>query len=123
MEVLIALICGVIGIVILGGVLLLPLRFKFVRELRQKSQQELEDLAFRYENEYFTYIGENHPEVIAFKTLTEQKDLPGIRKRWNDLSRSFVKLEKKAGHRGRPLIMEYYNWHELVLRELGRHGT
>lgn len=123
MEVLIAVTCGIIGILVLGAVLLLPLRIKFARELRQKTHHELEQLAFRYEDDYFNYIGSEHPEVIAFRTLTEQKDLQGIRKRWNQLSSSFVKLEKKAGHRGRPLIMDYYHWYELVLRELDRRGT
>lgn len=123
MEVLIAVTCGIIGILVLGAVLLLPLKIKFARELRQKTQHELEQLAFRYEDDYFNYIGSEHPEVIAFRTLTEQKDLQGIRKRWNQLSSSFVTLEKKAGHRGRPLIMEYYHWYELVLRELDRRGT
>lgn len=123
MEVLIAVTCGIIGILVLGAVLLLPLRIKFARELRQKTHHELEQLAFRYEDDYFNYIGSEHPEVIAFRTLTEHKDLQGIRKRWNQLSSSFVKLEKKAGHRGRPLIMDYYHWYELVLRELDRRGT
>jgi len=123
MEVVIALICGVLGIAALGAVLLVPLRLKFVRELRQKTKDELERLAFRYEEEYFSYIGSNHPEVVAFRRLTEQKDLQGIRKRWAELSSSFIRLEKNAGRRGRPLIMDYYNWHELVLRELNRRGT
>jgi hypothetical protein len=122
MEVLIAVACGALGILLLSVVLVLPLRIRFVRELRRKSRQDLERSVFRYENEYFSYIGAEHPEVERFRALTEQKDLQGIRRDWNKLSRLFVTLERKAGHRGRPLIMDYYNWYELELRELNRRG-
>lgn len=118
MEALIAIACGIVGVFALGMVLLLPLRIKFTRELRRKTRYELEQMVYRYEPEYFSYIGNHNAEVIVFKTLIEQRDLQGIRKSWRNLSRSFLKLERKAGHRGRPLIMEYYCWYELSIREL-----
>jgi hypothetical protein len=120
MEFLIAIACGVAGIALLGSVLLVPLRLRFVRELRVLPDSDLERRAFRFEETYFQSIGVDHPDVLTFKHLIETADLSELRSNWGRLSRAFMRLERRAGHRGRPLIMEYYNWYELVLAELAR---
>lgn len=120
MQFLLTIACGVLGIALLGLVILIPLRLRFVRELRLLTDSELERRAFRFEESYFLNIGIDHTEVLTFKHLVETADLSGLRTKWRPLSRAFMRLERSAGHRGRPLIMDYYNWHELVLAELAR---
>lgn len=100
MEFLITSICGLLGIAILGAVLLLPLRYKFITELKRKSRKELEDLVFRFEAEYFDYLGCENEDVVKFKTLVETKNISELRKNWKRFSQSLQKLERKAGHRG-----------------------
>ncbi len=93
------------------------------RELSQKIRLELEQSVLRYEQDYFDYIGHEHPDVIAFRSLVETKDIKGIQEHWSRLSNSFVRLETKAGWRGRPLIMDYYYSYEETLAALAKHGT
>ncbi len=118
MEFLIAIICGVLGIAALGAVLLLPLRYKFTAALKRKSREELEEMVFRFETEYVDYLGLENEDVVKFKTLVDTKNITELRKNWKKLRRSFHALERKAGHSGRPLIMDYYNWYELEIKEL-----
>jgi hypothetical protein len=120
MEFLASIACGVIAITLLGAVILVPLRLRHVRELQALADSELERRAFRYEKTYFLSIGVDHPDTVAFKHFIETKNLSELRANWGRLSRVFRRLERKAGHRGRPLIMEYYNSYELVLAELSR---
>lgn len=60
--------------------------------------------------------------MLAFKRLIEARNLGELRANWGRISRAFLLLERKAGHRGRPLILDYYNWYELVLAELARRS-
>lgn len=122
MDLLIPLILGILGVLVLMELSILPLRRATVKELRQKTREELEQLVFQYEKDYFEFIGHDHPDVIAFKKLLEARDLHGIRKSWRKLSRTFRGLEHKAGYSGRPLIMDYYFWYELYLKELARRN-
>ena len=120
MDLLIPLILGLLGALVVASLSMLPLRRATVKELRQKTREELEQSVFRYEQGYFDFIGRDHPDVIAFKKLLESRDLHGIRKSWRKLSSTFRGLEHKAGYSGRPLIMDYYHWYELDLKELAR---
>jgi len=123
MELIYAIIAGIIGLFILGLVLLFPLKIRLKKELRTKSKEQLESEVFNYEKEYFSYIGENHVEVREFRSLIENHDLNGIKHKWKKLSKSFGSLERKAGHSGRPLILDYYCWYELALNELTKRNT
>ena len=122
MEILTILLAGIMAIAIIGAAFVLPLRFKYRQELRALPSLELESLAFLYEQAYFSYIGHDHQAVQRYKKLTDNRDLPELRRSWRALSRTFVKLERDAGHRGRPLILDYYNWHELVIAEMTRRS-
>jgi hypothetical protein len=84
---------------------------------------ELERSVFRYEQDYFGYIGHDHPDVTAFRSLVESRNLEGIRAHWQDLSRAFMRLETKAGHHGRPVLLDYYWAYELAVAELSRRGS
>jgi hypothetical protein len=124
MDFLIPLVLGLLVALVVATLSILPLRRATVKELRQKTREELEQSVFRYEDGYFSFIGHDHPDVIAFKKLVEARDLRGIRDNWKKLSSSFRGLEWQAGYRGRPLIMDYYHRYELDLKELARrkHG-
>jgi hypothetical protein len=119
-----ALVASIVAaLVALYAVLVLPFRVRFARELKRKSRLELEAMALRYEDDYFGFIGHDHPDVVTLKQLIAKKDIEGLRSNWPRLSRAFVRLERKAGHTGRPLIMDYYNWHEIVLKQLSSRGV
>jgi hypothetical protein len=120
MELLVGLGCGVAGIVILCACILLPLRNRQMRILRAMDDEQLRNRVFRFESKYFDFIGRDQPAVVEFRDLVAGRDLVGIRKRWRRLQRSFQRLERRVGYSGRPLILEYYCWYELDLRELAR---
>ncbi len=97
----------------------LPLK----RSLKSKSDAQLESELYQYHQDYFSIIGEQNKDVVEFKKLIETRDLAGLKKRWNKLSGTFVQLERKAGHSGRPLIMDYYDSLELWINELIKRNT
>ena len=131
MEIIYIILFGVISLVILGVIALNnhsnlslePLKVKLREELKAKSNEELIKEVFSFEEGYFSFIGEENPEVIEFKTLVLKKDLESIKSNWKRLSKKFDKLEKKAGHTGRPLILDYYCWYEMWLNELSNRNT
>lgn len=120
MEFLIAVGCGVAALAAMYAVLVLPAEIRFVRDLKRMSRLELEAMAFNYADEYFQFISQDHADVQSFRALVAQRDVQELRRNWPRLNRSFVHLETKAGHKGRPLIMDYYHWQDKVLRELAR---
>jgi len=122
MDYVVTIAAAIVAIVVLWTIVTSILKLKLSRELGRKSRLELEQTVFRYEQDYFDYIGHEHPEVIAFRHLVETKDLKGILEQWNKLSTSFVRLETEAGWRGRPLIMDYYYTYEENLAALAKHG-
>jgi hypothetical protein len=119
-EVLIVIGCGLAGIALIGAAILAPLRRRARLLLRALSNDELATRVFRYEPQYFAYIGQGQPAVVEFQELVRDRDVQRIAARWPSLQRSFRRLERRVGHRGRPLIFEYYNWYELEYRELIR---
>jgi hypothetical protein len=120
MELLLALGCGVIGVGLLSACILLPLRHRQTRILRALSDEDLRLRVFRFEPNYFDYIGLDHPDVVEFRDLVSTRNLSRLRKRWGSLQRSFQRLERRAGRTGRPFILEHYCWYELDLKELAR---
>jgi hypothetical protein len=122
MELVIASACGIVGIALLGSIILIPLQLSFVRQLRDLTDTELESRAFRFEDAYFVSVGMADPEVLIFRNLIETESLGEPRAKWRQLRRAFMRLERKRGHRGHPLLMEYYNGYELVLAELARRS-
>lgn len=123
MEFLVVVICGVMGVSILEAILLLPLRYKFIAELKRKDRKELENLVFRFETEYFDYLGCENEDVIRFKALVDARDVSELLRSWEKFNRSFKALERRIGHGGRPLIMDYYNWYELEIKELYKRSA
>jgi hypothetical protein len=122
MELLIALACGAAGIALLGACLIVPLRLRAKSTLRALSDEALATRVFRFETSYFDYIdmGRADDAVIEFRALVQARDVRGIAHRWRSLYRSFTRLERKVGYRGRPLLLDYYFWYELDYRELIR---
>lgn len=107
MEFVTALACGLLGICVMSALFLIPVRRRLAKELRAATDAEVRGRVFRYEREYFQVLGENHPDVAAFRGLVEGEYLDGIRANWRRLSKSFLRLERESGHHGRPLIMDY----------------
>lgn len=101
---------------------LLNLRGKCKKRLRSLGLKDLQEETLCYHKKYFTNINENDPSVIRFKELIEKRNIKELRKEWKKLSRKFLDLERKAGFKGRPLIMDYYHWYELNLDELIRRA-
>lgn len=102
---------------VVGGLVVWFIERRVVREF---SDEELEQGAFEYVREYFEFIGHEHDAVQEFRRLTEARDLDGLRKRWRKISRQFERLERAAGHTGRPLILDYYGIYRAVLSEHSR---
>jgi hypothetical protein len=123
MDFVITIATAIVSIALLGAIVKLLLKLKLSRELSHKTRLELEKSILRYERDYFNYIGHEHPDVIAFKNLVETKDIKGIQEHWSRLSNSFLRLETKAGWRGRPLILDYYFSYEETLAALAQHDT
>ena len=67
---------------------------------------------------YFKFIGANDPSVIRILALVKNGDNKTIGAEWPKLSSRFLKLERKAGHRGRPLILEYFCTYKEALEVL-----
>ena len=120
MEPLRALACGIGALALLSAGILLAPRLRHRAILRNLSDEELKARVFRFEPRYFDYIGSGDAAVLEFRRLVDTRDLRGIKARWESLQRSFLRLERRAGHRGRPLVLEYYNLYELGYRELMR---
>ncbi len=122
MDFVITIAAAIVAIAILGAIVTLLMKLKVSRELSQRTRLELEESILRYERGYFDYIGHEHPDVIAFKNLVETRDIKGIQENWSRLSNTFVRLESKAGWRGRPLIMDYYYSYEEILAALAKRS-
>jgi len=113
-------------IVVLLLIIYLPVKAderKYTKWLRKLSLPELERHVFRYNSEYFKLIGEEKESVLEFKKIIENKDIASLHKKWNsDLSGSFLVLEKETGYVGRPMLMDYYYFYELEIKELYRRS-
>ena len=115
------------GLFITGSLICTPfiafeyfLNRRITKRLTTLSLEELENETFSYPAEYFEEIGENDAAVIRYRDLVTRKDLEGLTKEWSGLYNRFRELERLSGHRGRPLIMEYFLNHEIWIRALSR---
>ncbi|HAV64474.1 MAG TPA: hypothetical protein DCY13_19160 [Verrucomicrobiales bacterium] len=77
------------------------------REIRSLTDDELAKVAFEDLTEYFNFIGTDNEAVQRYLELTEKRDIEGLCREWSRLATAFVSLERKAGHRDRPLLMDY----------------
>ena len=91
--------------------------------VRKLSVDELEREAFRFDDEYFQFLGLHKPQVIRYRELVDSRDLESLSREWRHLSRDFQKLERMAGHRDRPLIMDYFGPQEMIYAELSRRRS
>ena len=89
-----------------------------IRRLKKYSVERLERRVYRYETEYFKFIGEENEVVREFRKVIEDKDIATLHKKWGSFSEDFIALEGKAGYHDRPLILDYYALYELEVREL-----
>lgn len=87
------------------------------RKATSLSDSELESTILDYAKEYFKYIGEDHFEVMEFKTAVDTGNIPLIVEKWSEYANRFVSYERQAGHKSRPLIMDYYFTYEHYLEE------
>jgi hypothetical protein len=83
----------------------------------------LEKEVFHFAEDYFSFIGYENAEVQEFRDLINKKDLAGIRRNWKRLSKSFIGLERRAGRKGRSLILDYYCWYDMWVNELHKRNT
>lgn len=116
----ITLVGYLLGIWLLFYSPILFLRIKCTNKLKRLSLEALKKQVFRYEKEYFKYIGEEDSSVVRFRDLIECENIETLIKEWPAMSARFRKLEITVGHKGRPLIMDYYQWYELDLSELSK---
>lgn len=99
-------------------IILWPLRRRMVKTLRGMTTPALEDLVFRDRADYFRALGADEPAVRRFRALVQARDLPALQAEWVGLRRQFLQLEQRAGHRGRPLLMEHFTGFEQDLQVL-----
>ena len=84
------------------------------------STTELEKHIFFFHEDYFDFIGADNETVQEFHQICKSTDLEKLTTKWEYLEKSFRKLEVEAGHRGRPLIMDYYLEHSYAITRLNR---
>jgi hypothetical protein len=92
---------------------------KTIGWLKKLSLDELERKVYRYDSEYFRFISEENESVLEFRNIIENRDISTLYKKWDSsFLESFLALERKAGHNGRPMLMDYYYGYELEIKEL-----
>ena len=122
MNTFLLVIVVVVAIVVVGiGFVFLQVKSmnrERARELQDISVENLEKSVYRYEAKYFRFIGEENEAVREFQELIETRDISNLYKKSANLMRTFASLERKAGHEGRPILMDIYSEYELYVREL-----
>jgi len=115
------------GLFITGSLICTPfivfeflLKRRITKQLSSLSLEELEKETFAYPSSYFQAIGENDDSVKRYRDLISRKDLDGLAREWSGLHRRFRELERLSGHRGRPLILEYFLCHEVCIDVLSK---
>ena len=108
--------------VIMSGVILAAvwfgIRHSSNERMRRLSTADLERLVFQVPDEYLSFIGSDTPSIREYVQLVGSRDLQKLYKRWPKLQKAFRSAEIAAGHRGRPLVMEYFFDHHAAIREL-----
>jgi hypothetical protein len=90
---------------------------------RRTSTADLERFVFDDRIEYFKFIGESSDAVSRFRQLIKVRDGRQLYTEWPSIERTLRKAELAAGHRGRPLIMDYFLDYRVYVRELLRRGN
>jgi hypothetical protein len=112
------MIIGLMLVFLLLTLVVKTLDQKSAKELQHKPLAEIEALVYRYEVDYFRFIGEDNGSVQAFRQQIEAKDLASLSANWPKFRADFTALERKAGHKDRPLIMDFYYEYEVQIKEL-----
>ena len=71
-------------------------------------------------DEYLDYVGRDQLSVRTFVSLIDARDLTELYRQWPALEKDFLRGERAAGHRGRPLIMDCMYQYRGYVRELKR---
>ena len=83
-----------------------------------RTAEQLEEMLFTLHEPYFSKIGRDHRSVTEFRVLVEARDLQALSQRWPAIERDFLALERSSGHRGRPLLLDYYFHYVKAAKEL-----
>jgi hypothetical protein len=118
MDLIFNILIGLVIAFLIGFLITRYFDQEYARELKSRSLADLEKMVYRYETEYFGFVGESNASVLEFREAIENKDIAALMKNWTTFRSNFQELERKAGHDGRPLIMDYYYTYELELKEL-----
>jgi hypothetical protein len=113
----------IIVISILAGIACFVFWWRDRAWVKSLSEEQLELEAFRFETKYFEFLGSSKPSVIRYRKLVDSRDLLSLQREWRRLSRDFHKLEREAGHKSRPLIMDYFGPQQMVYSELFRRRS
>jgi hypothetical protein len=106
---------------IVGMYAVLQLRARW--QLRRMPQQALEQMAFADPLHYLRDAGLTGPAADRLASLVTSRDVDTLRREWRAIERQLLAAERDAGHRGRPLIMDYLLDYHRVLRELQRRSA
>ena len=112
---------GVVPLVIIAFVVRSARRSRDL--MRRMSTPDLERSVWRYEPDYFNWLGPDEPCVIEFRQVTESRDIGRLQARWPALEAEFWRLERRVGHRGRPMIMDFYAEQSQAIAELARRSS
>lgn len=110
----------IIGLYLFFSIPLWLLKRKFRNKLEKMSLKELKQVTFEEKEAYFNYLSQDNPIVKRFRQLIRSEDIENLIKEWPKISRQLVDLERKNGHTGRPLILDYYGWYEIALSVLDK---
>ena len=95
--------------------------YNFAR-LKRMPLGALRDAVCAIPNDYFEYIGKDNPAVCEFNTLVTLHKYEELYSAWPRLQQSFRCAELERGHRGRPLILDYFCSYRSFVRELIHRG-
>ena len=94
-----------------------------IRKIRNVPTAELVDSKETIPWDYFDFIGRQLPEALEYTNLVESGNYSKIYAHWPRFEKAFRNAEIAAGHKGRPLIMDYYLNYRRYLREYLRRAT
>jgi len=88
--------------------------------VRRATTADLERAVFEVPMGYLEVIGLQRGSVVRLRELVDRRDIASLYQEWPTLEQDFLAGEREAGHRGRPLIMDYLLDHRAYIRELMR---
>lgn len=123
MDTIIGILIGILILIFIFVLYDQFTKFQYRKKLSVKSLNDLKLEVFRYEKEYFDFIGNNHDDVVTFRRLVDEENLKELARQWGGLSNKFRILEADTGHKGRPLIMDYYLDYDQAVKMLIKRTT